>query len=54
MALPDSGHDIEFWVLTKTTGRVTVQMIVDKGFVFWLNKLPATENSRGYMKCKMV
>ena len=51
MALPDVGNDIEFVNIVKSTGRVTVQMRVNKKFVFVQNHKARGLGKKAYFKC---
>ena len=46
--------DIEFKYFRKSTGKVTVQIIVDKKFVFWKKTTAKDVGKKSYFKCSKV
>ena len=53
MALP-GGNDVEFKHVKKTTGRVTLQLIVKNKYVFRENKKATSVGTKSYFKCSKV
>ena len=54
MALPSSAHNIEFIFKQKTTGKVTVQLIVDNAFIFLKKTKAAGVGKKAHFKCSKV
>ena len=54
MALPSSGHNIEFIFKNKSTGKTTVQLIVDNEFVFLKRTKATSVGSKAHFKCSKV
>ena len=52
MALPATNNDVEFREIKKSTGRTTLQLVINKR-VFWRKMDAAGVGKKAYFKCEM-